>query len=742
VIELLVLRDGREVDRYMLGAGAATLGRADDCDLLLDDSAVSRMHARVTVEGGRVFLADLGSGNGTWFQGLKVREMEIEDGAEFRIEPFTLRIAISRTNAGVAANATRPVDARPPDEPFALFEQSVSSPRMPGGSAAVGPRLERVRGSDGPILLGRTELVVGRGDDVSLPLRDGSISRRHAKLTFADDRFTLEDLRSANGTWVNGERLTGSRILTDGDRPRRHAKLTFADDRFTLEDLRSANGTWVNGERLTGSRILTDGDRLRFGNTELLFVDPSAGTVSASEMLVPTKPVLLEEEPARVVPAVELSRAARRSPTPHPRKAPVELPPVEAPEHTEAGAPPPSAFTDFDAPPVYEETESGGLLEISAIGPAPREDGAVRRRWLLAGIAVGVVLFLGILMVRPAGPAGVEPEPDKMQRTMLQTMERMTVEAEAALMKEPKDFAKALDFYGRVSAFGKRDELLSFARARELQRSSTEMVSVLHEALLTRALRAETARRSMVDGETGTRIAAQLAAANDGIVAGRRGGLDGFDRAIRALAAVLALSPGHSGATRLLAEIKPERDALARKNAGANRATTDRACAAIHARAAAKHATGSAEGLKAAIALYDDILEKDPAGVTAWPGRARADTDRALKTLAAKVAPLRDSARRSMTAGDTRAARTFLRKAVATNPFDPQIKVELDAAHAECLRSAVRHLQSAKTFDDARNYGEAIKSIDLGQTYADRPEEKLWQQLEELRKRIRRANER
>ena len=100
MIELLVLRDGREVDRYMLGAGATTLGRADDCDLLLDDSAVSRAHARVTVEGGRVFLADLGSGNGTWFQGLKVREMEIEDGAEFRIEPFTLRIAISRTNAG------------------------------------------------------------------------------------------------------------------------------------------------------------------------------------------------------------------------------------------------------------------------------------------------------------------------------------------------------------------------------------------------------------------------------------------------------------------------------------------------------------------------------------------------------------------------------------------------------------------------------------------------------------------
>ena len=45
-------------------------------------------------------------------------------------------------------------------------------------------------------------------------------------------------------------------------------------------------------------------------------------------------------------------------------------------------------------------------------------------------------------------------------------------------------------------------------------------------------------------------------------------------------------------------------------------------------------------------------------------------------------------------------------------------------------------------FDDARNYGEALKSIDLGQTFADRPEEKLWRQLEDLRKKIKTANER
>mgnify|MGYP006272959303 CR=1 FL=1 len=54
----------------------------------------------------------------------------------------------------------------------------------------------------------------------SLPIRDQTISRRHAELTPDDGRWIIRDLRSSNGTFVNGSRVTEPRLLRPGDQIR------------------------------------------------------------------------------------------------------------------------------------------------------------------------------------------------------------------------------------------------------------------------------------------------------------------------------------------------------------------------------------------------------------------------------------------------------------------------------------------------------------------------------------------
>lgn len=60
----------------------------------------------------------------------------------------------------------------------------------------------------------RDRLVFGREGDIPEPLRRrlgrefDNISRRHAELTFADGQFWITDLGSANGTYVNGDRIS------------------------------------------------------------------------------------------------------------------------------------------------------------------------------------------------------------------------------------------------------------------------------------------------------------------------------------------------------------------------------------------------------------------------------------------------------------------------------------------------------------------------------------------------------
>jgi pSer/pThr/pTyr-binding forkhead associated (FHA) protein len=60
-------------------------------------------------------------------------------------------------------------------------------------------------------------LVIGRASDADVPLEDGEVSRKHARITPTDDGATVEDLGSVNGTFVNQNELVGPAQLGPGD---------------------------------------------------------------------------------------------------------------------------------------------------------------------------------------------------------------------------------------------------------------------------------------------------------------------------------------------------------------------------------------------------------------------------------------------------------------------------------------------------------------------------------------------
>ena len=60
------------------------------------------------------------------------------------------------------------------------------------------------------------EVVLGRATGATVRLSDDGVSRNHAKLIVESGQVRIEDLGSANGTLVNGERVAGC-SLKDGD---------------------------------------------------------------------------------------------------------------------------------------------------------------------------------------------------------------------------------------------------------------------------------------------------------------------------------------------------------------------------------------------------------------------------------------------------------------------------------------------------------------------------------------------
>jgi len=71
--------------------------------------------------------------------------------------------------------------------------------------------------------------VLGRSADSDIPLEDTFASSAHARLVPQGDTMVLEDLGSTNGTYLNGEPLSGPQPLHVGD------KIRIGDSEFTFE---------------------------------------------------------------------------------------------------------------------------------------------------------------------------------------------------------------------------------------------------------------------------------------------------------------------------------------------------------------------------------------------------------------------------------------------------------------------------------------------------------------------------
>jgi pSer/pThr/pTyr-binding forkhead associated (FHA) protein len=78
---------------YVLADGDTLVGRGSDCDIFLGDVTVSRHHARFSVDGDVLRVADLGSTNGTYVNGSWADAYALTAGDEVIIGKFHLIVA-------------------------------------------------------------------------------------------------------------------------------------------------------------------------------------------------------------------------------------------------------------------------------------------------------------------------------------------------------------------------------------------------------------------------------------------------------------------------------------------------------------------------------------------------------------------------------------------------------------------------------------------------------------------------
>jgi hypothetical protein len=121
---------------------------------------------------------------------------------------------------------------------------------------------------------------------------------------------------------IIGRDASNGVAINDAEVSRKHAKLSLHGSAYVIQDLGSTNGTFINGQRITGTQVLNPGDTVSFGENIVLMYeaafDPNATVIASSQAPRTLAPV--------------------RRPVPVPAPAPVpSLPPAPAPLQAYSG---------------------------------------------------------------------------------------------------------------------------------------------------------------------------------------------------------------------------------------------------------------------------------------------------------------------------------------------------------------------------------------------------------------------
>jgi pSer/pThr/pTyr-binding forkhead associated (FHA) protein len=80
------------------------VGRSSELDMVLVEDMVSRRHAKMTVTGDQIFIQDLGSTNGTFVNGEKIKRSRLQEGDRILIGTSIIKLVASDSSAPPAGD--------------------------------------------------------------------------------------------------------------------------------------------------------------------------------------------------------------------------------------------------------------------------------------------------------------------------------------------------------------------------------------------------------------------------------------------------------------------------------------------------------------------------------------------------------------------------------------------------------------------------------------------------------------
>jgi len=106
---------------------------------------------------------------------------------------------------------------------WAIYTLWIDLRRRKSGAALHAPPISLAHNEDGATRIQRfqsPEVLLGRDPACDLTVEDRTISAQHARLAYHHSQWWVEDLKSTNGTFLNGEPVSEPMVVISGDQLR------------------------------------------------------------------------------------------------------------------------------------------------------------------------------------------------------------------------------------------------------------------------------------------------------------------------------------------------------------------------------------------------------------------------------------------------------------------------------------------------------------------------------------------
>jgi pilus assembly protein CpaF len=211
-------------------------------------------------------------------------------------------------------------------------------------------------------------------------------------------------------------------VLPKGNVSKRHSRIVLKDNRFIVVDLKSTNGTYVNGRKITSPLVVKEGDKIYIGDFILTLEGDAALTAPSDAMKPPS--VLPGGSPETPGPSSGVPGSYGATPQvgsvppPLPSRAPEpmadELPAVLRSAESPPSSPPSGqsstsvGLTAPSIPPVIGESEVAehAVPEKTNVVAFPSEEHTASEQVAPQAVAVGAIMRSAPPMIAPSHPSG------------------------------------------------------------------------------------------------------------------------------------------------------------------------------------------------------------------------------------------------------------------------------------------------------------------------------------------------